>query len=255
MNPTRPILVVAVLAIAQVAASAAAHAADDPFLPLGPGARWVFEIHRDHTFQPAVGTIDRTFRSGTAVLEHVRAFEADGGTVHELRERRDETSIGSGLPPSSEAATQHWAATSGLQLRAIQPLGGARVRFDPPLQMLPSQPVIGSGWRVGTFRTAAITIPLEGEVLGWEDLTDDAIRYEKCLKVRYTGAVSGSIAVASGSAKIRNIRFERVVWWKPGVGLVREIVTTDGDIELPEGEGARVHEVTTLRLVRHTAPR
>lgn len=255
MSSSRPILVVVVLAAALFAASASARAAGDAFLPLGDGARWEYKIHRDHTYRPAVGKTDRTFRSGTAVLEHVRAFEADSGVVYELRERREETPRGPGLPPSSEASTQHWAAANGLQLRAIQPLGGTTVRFDPPLQMLPSRPEVGSRWRVGTFRTQEIAIPLEGEVLGWEDLTDDAIRYEGCLKVRYSGLASGSIPVATGTAKIGDFRFERIVWWKPDVGPVREVVTADGDIELPEGESARVYEVTTMRLVRHTVPR
>lgn len=255
MNPTRPILVVFVLATALFAASAATRAAGDPFLPLGAGARWEYEIHRDHTYRPVGDKTDRTFRSGTDVLAHVRAIETDGKVIHELRKHREEKSMGPGLPPSSEVSTERWANTSGLLLYAIEPTGGAAVRFDPPLQMLPPTPELGSRWRVGTYRSRDLAIPLEGEIVGWEDLDDGAIPYAGCLKVRYRGSVSGSVSGDTGPAKIQNVRLERVAWWKPGVGLVREIISTDGEIELPEGALARVHEVTTLRLVRHTAPR
>jgi hypothetical protein len=243
------------LAVALLLASGGARAAAETYLPLGAGARWEYDVHRDHTYRPAEGKTDRTFRAGTSVLEHVRLLDVDGDVVHELRERREETSLGPGLPANREASIQHWTAADGVVLRATAPIGGAIVHFQPPLQMVPAKPETGSRWRVGTWRSNELAIPLEGEVLGRQDLDLDGIRYEGCLEVRYAGPVSGTISVASGSAKIRDVRFERTAWWKAGVGLVQEITTTDGEIELPEGDSARVHEVTTLRLVRHTAAR
>ena len=80
-------------------------------------------------------------------------------------------------------------------------------------------------------------------------------RFEDCLAVRYEGPITGTISVAGGPGRVHEARFERVVWWKEGVGPVREVITIDGELELPEGGRASVHEVSTLRLVRHRAAR
>lgn len=235
------------LILAGVAAAAPAGAEDESYLPLEPGARWEYEVHRDHSFRPAVGPIDRTFRKGSLVRESVRAL--DGG-LHELIERRVETpTSGGGLPPSREQERQVWSTSAGVRLHAI-----AEVRFEPPLQMLPGAPEPGSRWTVGTLRTGGVAVPFEAEAVGREDVADGDQRWEGCLEVRYVGPVTGTVSVADGPATIREGRIERRIWWKAGVGPVREITTQDAELELPDGSSARIHEVVTVRLVRRHTP-
>src|SRR5690606_19344683 len=91
-------------------AAAPARAAGDAFLPLGPGARWEYSVHRDHSYRPDAGPADRTFRAGTRVLEYIAPREEGGEVRHELRDRRQETPTSPGLPPSLETSREIWSA-------------------------------------------------------------------------------------------------------------------------------------------------
>jgi hypothetical protein len=237
---------------ALAAAAAPAGVQDGSYLPLGPGARWEYEVHRDHSYRPAVGPVDRTFRKGSLVREYVSARD---GALHELLERSVETPISAGgLPPSRELERQLWSTSAGVRLHGIHPDGGVEIRFASPLHMLPAAPEPGARWTVGRWRRNGVEALLEAEAIGYEDVVDGAERWEGCLEVRYTGQVSGTIPVAQGPATLREGRLERVVWWKRGVGPVREVTTYDAGLVLPDGSAARIHEVVTVRLVRRQAP-
>ncbi|HEY8495060.1 MAG TPA: hypothetical protein VIN04_14305 [Myxococcota bacterium] len=242
----------ALLALSCSVAAGAARAADERFLPLGAGAVWEYTLHRDHTYRAEQGHVDRTFREGRVLLEHVRALE---GGVHELRERRDEHPLGPGLPPSRERTLQRWSAAHGVTLHAFGPVGGELADFAPPLRMLPADPGRERRWTVGAWRAGGVSGRLAGELLGREDVVEGTLRFEDCLKVRYAGPIEGAIQVAGGLATLHEARLERLVWWKAGVGPVRETFTIEGGLRLPDGARARVHEVATLRLARHEPPR
>lgn len=242
----------ALLALSCFAATGAVRAADAPFLPLGAGARWEYTLHRDHTFRAEPGRVERIFREGRVLLEHVRTLE---NGVHELRERREEQPLGAGPPPSREQTLQRWSSARGVALHAFGPMGGEVADFAPPLRLLPADPGRDRQWTVGTWRAAGMSGRLVGELLGREDVVEGTLRFEECLKVRYAGPIEGTIPVAGGAAALREARLERLVWWKAGVGPVRETLTIDGGLQLPDGGRARIHEVATLRLVRHEPPR
>lgn len=242
----------ALLALSCFVAAGAARAADERFLPLGAGAVWEYTLHRDHTYRAERGHVDRTFREGRVLLEHVRALDGD---VHELRERREEHPLGPGLPPSHERTLQRWSSAHGVTLHAFGPLGGDVAVFAPPLRLLPADPGRDRQWTVGTWRAAGMSGRLVGELLGREDVVEGTQRFEDCLKVRYAGPIEGTIQVAGGAATLHEARLERLVWWKAGVGPVREQLTIEGGLRLPDGGRARIDEVATLRLVRYEPPR
>lgn len=236
-------------------AAAPARAAGDAFLPLGPGARWEYSVHRDHSYRPDAGPADRTFRAGTRVLEYIAPREEGGEVRHELRDRRQETPTSPGLPPSLETSREIWSATRGVRIHAVEALGTPEVRFEPALQLLPPDVAVASRWRVGTWRTGELKMPLEAEALAREDVVLDDQRFEDCLRVRYDGRITGSIPVAGGRAEIAEARIERVAWWKEGIGAVREVTTIEGEIVLPDGKRAQISEVATFRLVQFQPPR
>ena len=61
------------VAIAIVQAAAAAVAIEADWFPLEAGNRWVYDVHRDHSYQPANDSIDRSFHTGrsTQIAESV----------------------------------------------------------------------------------------------------------------------------------------------------------------------------------------
>jgi hypothetical protein len=60
------------------------------------------------------------------------------------------------------------------------------------------------------------------------------------------------VPVHGGSAAIQTGQVERLVWYKEGIGIVRERITTEGAILIPpDGVAARVSEVQNRRLVNH----
>jgi hypothetical protein len=225
------------------------------WLPSRPGGRWEWAVHRDHTYKPADAKADRTFRLARVVADHLRTFEQDGLTLHEMRERRQEKPVGAGLPPTQEETRLLFSDAAGLRLHASAVSGGQSTRFDPPLQLVPADPVPGTRWRVGRWEVAGSSVELTGRVLGREDVADGEPAFANCLKLRHTGPVEGVAQIASGAAKIRNGRYERTLWLKEGVGVVREEVVTDGDLELEDGVTARVSEIATQRLIRYDPPR
>lgn len=254
-SPGLAILLGLRLGIVLVAAACGAPAARaepaSTWMPLRPGTRWSYALHADHTYRPSAGSIDRTFRRGEVERERLaRSPDADGAIVR-VREVRTERPVGvGGVPASRQQSVTEYGAGDELSVHAFVLEPGGASRFTPPLRMLPAEPAPGSRWRVGTWRSAGAQVELAGEVLGIAEIEEGGRRFPKALRVRYAGPISGTTPVASGPATIRNGEVAREVWLAPGVGIVREVTTTQAELELPEGAGtARIEEVVTLRLV------
>lgn len=251
MSVSRRARLLVPLLLAACLAGGSARAAGEGWLALGPGARWEYEIHRDDRFQPTRGHPERTFRAGRLQVEYVRPL--DGG-LHEVREHRREEPLGAGPMPTYETTILVWSSDDALRLHASTRLGEESTRFQPPLRMVAEDVAPGARWKVGDWRMGPLSAPLEAEVVGREDVAIDEARFEDCLRVRYAGAVTGMLPVEGGTARVREGRIERVVWWKQGVGPVREETTADAELELPDGRTASLRTISKLRLVRHQPP-
>jgi hypothetical protein len=116
--------------------------------------------------------------------------------------------------------------------------------------MLPEKAAPGDSWRVGTLRDGELAIELGGEVLGVADRSDPPCT--GCLEVRYRGAVSGTLPVFDGPASVESGRYERVVWFERGTGIVRDASSVTAALRLPDGTSAQIDYQMTLRLVEHS---
>jgi hypothetical protein len=248
--PLRQILLAWAVAIAIAQAAPAAWAIGADWFPLHAGNRWVYAVHRDHTYRPANDPIDRTFHIGrsTQVAESVTGRPPGAVLIQDVTV----LSPTEGGSSESTVATRLFSFDGGLQLRGSSEARPHARRteavFDPPLQLLPTT-TVGETWKVGTYREGDLRTELQGEVMGVENLQDPACA--GCLKVRYRGKLRGSVPIYQGSAQIESGSIERVMWFERGVGIVREVTTTESQLKLPDGQGAGIFAVTTMRLVEH----
>lgn len=227
-----------------------AEQAAEPWFPLERPGRWGYGLHRDHSYRPESGPVDRTFRRGLVILQVLGAGE--GESLREVREVTMEEPIGPGAPASRTWLVQQWSSRDGLLLHESRSAEDpAPYRYEPPLRFLPANPEPGDRWRVGRVRSAGATALLTGEVLGYEDVTEGDRTWKRCLKVRWSGELSGSTDSALGPLEIRSGRTERLAWLARGIGAVREVTITDAELVLPEEGSARTHEVVTRRLISY----
>ncbi len=238
----------AVFAVAR--ASIAASPVEPDWLPLHAGNQWVYEVHRDHTYRPDDGDIDRVFHAGRSV--HVAEPVGDGKSgAFQIRDTTSLRPTQAGGKPETAITTFVFSFDGGLRMlgsTGTRPDGAINESsYQPPLRMLTTT-TIGESWKVGNYRDGDLKIDLQGEVVGAEKLDPPC---SNCLKVRYRGPVTGSIPIYRGSATIESGRFERVVWMQRGVGIVREMATVESDLRLPEGAHAKILMETTMRLVEH----
>jgi hypothetical protein len=248
---SRGLLALAVPIAAAFGSGASADVASE-WMPLRPGQRSAYEVHRDHSYIPAQGSIDRVFHKGGAV-QTMRSADgvAPGAVTVEERTQLEPVQAGT---PESVLEVRVLSAVDGISLLASGTIANegdaAPTRYQPPLRLLPTTRP-GESWNVGTVRDRETSIELRGRVVGVGELTDDP-GCESCLEVRYDGPIAGRIPVYGGEAEILSGRIERRVWHRRGVGIVREVVTIETELKLPDAKRARVASFTTLRLVEQT---
>ncbi len=238
---------VVVFAIAR--ASLAASPVESDWLPLSAGNQWVYEVHRDHTYHPADASIDRVFHSGGSV--QVAESSGSDGAAFRIRDTTSLRPQARNGKPETLISARVLSFDDGIRLLAsssTRPDGTQNeATYRPALRMLPTT-TMGETWKVGMYRDGDLNVDLQGEIVA---AAKDDPPCAGCLKVRYRGPIAGSIPVFQGSAAIESGRFERVVWMQRGVGIVREVGTTEGELRLPDGAHAKILAVTTLRLVEH----
>jgi hypothetical protein len=232
--------------------SAAAHAADsvDPdWLPLRAGAQWIYELHRDQTYQPDNASSKRIFHVGRATGTAEPAPKRAGAVL--VRERSELQPVEGSVVPEVLAQWNVYSFGSELLVHASgetrEDGSESESVYEPPLRLLPTTKV-GATWSAGTFRTGDQTMEMRGEVLGLEDVPGTP-GWSQCLKVRYRGNVVGSATAEKDRAEIESARFERVVWYARGVGIVRDVTTTESDLKLPDGHTTHSSQILTQRLL------
>jgi len=233
----------ATLLVAQTAA-----AVDPAWLPLRAGNRWLYELHRDRSYRPLDKSIDRSFETGRGVMTARAARDGPEHAFEMLQSMRSEpldgrkgtTSLSSTVMSFGEEWLLH--ASGPLASDASTPSN----RYVPPLRMLPTT-AVGQSWKVGTWREGDLEIELRGEVRALEAKPE----CPGCISVRYAGKLKGTIPWEAGSATVESGRLEREIWLQRGVGVVRDVTTTETELQLPDESSAHVVDVMTLRLLDH----
>jgi len=210
------------------------------------GHRWVYELHRDRTYQPLEKSIDRSFETGRSVVT-VRAARKGPKGAFEMIQRNASRPLTGGDVTTS--LTSNVVTFGGeLLLHASGELASdadlPANDYAPPLRMLPTV-ANGESWSVGTWRSGNLSVALRGEVQALDAEPD----CPGCIRVRYSGTIEGTVAMDLGPAAVDSGRLERIVWMKRGVGVVRDETTTETEVQLPDKSKVRLVDVVTLRLL------
>jgi hypothetical protein len=223
--------------------SAAAEGAPAPrWMPLEPGSRWSYVVLREQS---------RESEGREEVVETLRGTRVDEVVATEggLEIRSQVRTRAEGAPSENvERERRFVEATAGgyrvLAEEAPGALGGApqRVRFDPPLTPLRADVDAGQSWAIGVDQRGGMRTELRGEILGVQDARTPAGLFERCLVVRTTGSLTGSVDVSGERIQVREGKSERTEWYAPGVGLVLAKEDRERHLELPDGQAVVLRE-------------
>ncbi len=134
-------------------------------------------------------------------------------------------------------------------------------RYEPSLQVLKLPADSGASWKVGTMKIQGILVELNAQVAGREDVEVPAGSYKNCLKVKSSSSsIGGSLQGASRlSMNVTGGDFVSTSWYAPGVGLVKQEVTSRFALtssNLPPGMSAELSFQQNLVLTKsETAPK
>lgn len=136
------------------------------------------------------------------------------------------------------------------------------IRYEPSLQVLKLPADSGDKWAVGAMKMQGVLVGLSAQVAGREDVETPAGSFKDCLKTKSSStSISGSL---SGSARLSmNVTggdFTATSWYAPGVGLVKQEVSTRfvlSSPKLPPGTTAELtfHQNLVLTKMETAAPK
>jgi len=112
------------------------------------------------------------------------------------------------------------ALSRGAFLEFAMDTGEGLTLHENPLVYVPASVKGGMSWEVGTLELNGLTVKMQGEILGLQTARTPAGAFERCLKVRYTGALGGMIELEDGRLPVRDGQLDMLHWFAPGVGLV-----------------------------------
>ncbi len=108
--------------------------------------------------------------------------------------------------------------------------------YEPNLQVLKLPIDSAVGWKVGTMKMQGMSIDLEAQVVGLEDVEVPAGSFKNCLKVRSSSTkASGTLkGPALFSMNVAGGSFTSTSWYAPDVGLVKQEVDSRFIITSPD---------------------
>lgn len=204
----------------------------ETWTPASVGDEWSYRI--SETVQYSIGgeAISQESKTGRYLREiselaHHANLPASVFVFDELREWK------SGA--EDDRAISFQAAYRGAFLEYAVDVGEGVVVHERPLLYLPASVKSGVSWDVGTLELNGLTIEMRGEILGLQTAKTPSGPFERCLKVRYTGPISGFIELEDGRLPIRKGQLEMTHWLAPGVGLVMAEETLRVDLLTAHG--------------------
>ncbi len=226
------------IAFAMLAAGASA----STWQPLTVGHRWAYKITESQEIKLGGQVVGREQKRGRFVRDVVR----EG--------RRAEVPVPvfvlEDVRSWQGAATQRFttltAERGGAVLEIGVDTGDGLIVHDEPLVQVPASVQGGLQWNVGTFTLDGLKVEMQGEVLGLQNARTPARTFERCLKVRYTGSLSGLVAVPEGRLPVRSGKLDVTQWYAPDVGVVLSEEALDLEVLTAQG-------VMTVRTTDHYA--
>ena len=150
--------------------------------------------------------------------------------------------------PEETAETSVYSSEDGNVTMLGGELNGAPLQLLRPMVTLPAAPRAGLKWDAGAFVAEGVRYDLRGEVIGFEDVATLAGGFSQCLKVRYTGTVSGSTTVEGMPVRLQGGIIETLVWYAAGVGSVKAVTNHRVGMQFPNGMQADTSEEDTMVL-------
>jgi hypothetical protein len=247
-------LTASALAAALVLARPAAGADPAAWFPLEAGRRLTYRTHRDLSLAPQGRALERRFLHGRSERELAPAPE-DGARAVALRARHVEWDAERSMPgqrDSTRTRTTVYERTERgiVMLReenesSVEGEAATRVRYTPPVLVLPADAAPGVSWTLDGVRQGELTLDLRARVTGVEDVSTDAGPYRDCLVVRYEGTLSGKMQMGAEPFDVGGGRYLRTVWLARGIGIVRE--DTELELRLLDRDGKEVRTSQELR--------
>jgi hypothetical protein len=98
-------------------------------------------------------------------------------------------------------------------------------------------------------------LDLAGEAVALEEVRVGETTLRDCLRVRYSGPLTGEVETGSGRSRAEAGRYEQSVWFQRGIGMVREETEWSFETTLPEVGRVRISEQVRTHLEQAARPR
>ena len=240
------------------------------YFPLNPGTRKHFKATVNQN--TSVGgqsamSVTVYFRNTEEVVGQAKVYDKPGILVRTTRvdsipgRPTDESKLSQLIENYYQTRPQGIFLLANFNLPADTGHKPDSTRYEPTLQVLKLPADSGAKWIVGTMKMQGILVGLTGQVLGREDMETPAGSFKNCLKTKSRStSVSGGIQAASGLAmNVTGGEFSSISWYAPGVGLVKQDVTSRfvlSSPNLPPGMSAELSFQQNLALTKvETAPK
>lgn len=240
------------------------------YFPLNPGTRKHFQATvNQNTSVGGQSTMSVTayFRNSEEVVGQAKVYDKPAVLVRTTRvdsipgRPTEESKLSQRIENYYQTRPQGIFLLANFNLPADTGHKPDSTRYEPTLQVLKLPADSGAKWVVGTMKMQGILVGLTGQVLGRENMETPAGSFKNCLKTKSSStSVSGGIQGASGLAmNVTGGEFSSISWYAPGVGLVKQDVTTRfvlSSPNLPPGMTAELSFQQNLILTKtETAPK
>lgn len=235
----------AFLTVALTAALVSSGWAQAPeYFPLKPGTRKSYQATVNQATSVAgqsAMSLTLYFRNTEEVVGASKAFDKPAVLVRTTR--RDST-VGKAIDetkPALRIDNYYQTRPQGVFLLANFTLPSDSTqksdsaRYEPGLQLLKLPPDTAAGWKVGRMKMQGILVDLSARVLGREDVEVPGGSFKNCLKVKSSSdSISGNLQGSTRLAMtVTGGEFSSTSWYAPGVGLVKQEVSTRFEMSSP----------------------
>ncbi len=211
--------------------------------------RWSYQLTRTRTLTLPDGQAQESRIEGRTVEEVTRSLGSVAGAkrAFEVITSTSASDVATQLPESTTQKSVVSSQDGSLTMHTGE-IDGAPIRVLRPLVSIPSAPRPGMKWDAGALIADGLRFELRGEVIGLENVTTRAGSFSNCLKIRYTGTVSGSTTMEGVQFELRGGSIETLEWFAAGVGAVKTAMSFRFTMQLPNGLQVETHEEDTQVL-------
>ncbi|MCP5070055.1 MAG: hypothetical protein GY946_26090 [bacterium] len=204
----------------------------ETWMPASVGDEWAYRISETSIYTIGGQQVSRLSKSGRYSKEIARQDHLANEPVpifvfEDVRKWTDGS--------DDSRTTSLGAMRGGAFLEFGMDAGDGLTMHENPLVYVPASVKGGMTWEVGTLELNGLTVQMQGEILGLQAAKTPAGPFERCLKVRYTGEVSGMIELDDGRLPVRTGQLDMTHWFAPGIGLVMAEESLSMDLLTAEG--------------------